>query len=162
MLIIKIRFFAVGLIIAILTIFATLSTFILPRAARSRLNRLVFGAMRRVFEFLLRFKRTYEQRDAIMAYYSPISLIILVPVWYGLIMMGYMAMYWSLGVGNLYLNFRLSGSSLLTLDFVASDLLIVNLLAFSEALLGLLMVAPLMAYLPTMYPDKSRSRKGLE
>jgi len=152
----KILVFAVGMTMVVLTIFSALSTFVLPRAARSRLNRLVFGIMRRIFEFILHFTRTYEQRDAIMAYYSPISLMMLIPVWYLLIMTGYTAMYWSLGVGDVFLDFRFSGSSLLTLGFATSDHLIITGLAFSEALLGLLMVALLMAYLPTMYAAFSR------
>ncbi len=158
---IQILAFLFGAIIVVLTIFSALSTFVLPRAARSRLNRLVFGVMRRIFEFILRFTRTYEQRDAIMAYYSPLSLMMLIPVWYLLIMTGYTAMYWSVGVGDLFTDFRFSGSSLLTLGFASSDHLIVNILAFSEALLGLLMVALLMAYLPTMYAAFSRREQAV-
>ncbi len=121
-------------IVKLTIFFSALSTFILPRTARSRLNRLVFGVMRRIFEFILHFTRTYEQRDAIMAYYSPLSLIMLVPVWYCLMLLGYAAMYWSSGVGDWFLDFRFSGSSLLTLGFATSDHLIINILAFSEAL----------------------------
>jgi hypothetical protein len=153
--------FLLGAIIVVLTIFSALSTFVLPRADRSRLNRLIFGLMRHLFEFILRFTRTYKQRDAIMAYYSPLSLIMLIPVWYLLIMAGYTAMYWSVGVGDLFTDFRFSGSSLLTLGFASSDQLIVNVLAFSEALLGLLMVALLMAYLPTMYAAFSRREQAV-
>jgi len=125
------------------------------------LNRVVFGIMRRIFEFILRFTRTYEQRDAIMAYYSPISLIMLVPVWYALILSGYAAMYWSLGVGEWFADIRYSGSSLLTLGFATSDNSLVTVLSFSEALIGLLLVALLMAYLPTMYAAFSRREQAV-
>jgi hypothetical protein len=158
---IKISVFIIGLVIVVMTIFSALSTFVLPRAARSQLNRIVFGVMRRIFEFILRFTRTYEQRDAIMAYYSPISLIMLVPAWYALIMLGYAAMYWSLGVGNAFMDFRFSGSSLLTLGFATSDIPFVNVLVFSEALIGLILVALLMAYLPTMYAAFSRREQAV-
>ena len=161
MLFLKILVFTVGFIIVILTVSSALSTFVLPRAARSQLNRIVFGLMRRVFEFILKFMRTYEQRDTVMAYYSPVSLIMLIPVWYLLIMMGYTAMYWAVGVGDLFTDFRFSGSSLLTLGFASSENLFVNVLAFSEALLGLLMVALLMAYLPTMYAAFSRREQAV-
>ena len=59
--------FLVGLLVVILTLFSALSTFVLPRAARSQLNRIVFGLLRRVVEFIFRFVKTYERRDAIMA-----------------------------------------------------------------------------------------------
>ena len=69
------------MLIVILTLSSALSTFVLPRAARSQLTRMVFGALRRIFEFILRFAKTYEQRDAIMAYYAPVGLMSLVPAW---------------------------------------------------------------------------------
>lgn len=158
---IKISVFIIGFLVVALTISSALATFVLPRAARSQLNRIVFGIMRRVFDFILKFARTYERRDAIMAYYSPISLIMLVPVWYVLIMAGYTAMYWSLGVGDVITDFRFSGSSLLTLGFATSDHPAVNALSFSEALIGLLLVALLMAYLPTMYAAFSRREQAV-
>lgn len=158
---IKIAVFVSGFVVVSLTIFSALSTFVLTRAARSQLNRIVFGIMRRIFEFILKFFPDYEQRDQIMAYYSPISLIMLVPVWYALIMSGYAAMYWSLGVGDWFADFRYSGSSLLTLGFATSDVPIVTMLSFSEALIGLIMVALLMAYLPTMYSAFSRREQAV-
>ena len=80
--------FLTGFVVVSLTVFSALSTFVLTRAARSQLNRVVFGIMRRIFEFILKFFPTYEQRDQIMAYYSPLSLMMLVPTWYFLIMSG--------------------------------------------------------------------------
>jgi len=159
--VIKVSVFIVGLTVVILTIFSAMSTFVLTRAARSQLNRLVFGVMRRIFDFILRFTRTYEQRDAIMAYYSPISLIMLVPVWYALILIGYAVMYGTLGVGNWYTDIRYSGSSLLTLGFATSESPWVTVLSFSEALIGLIMVALLMAYLPSMYAAFSRREQAV-
>jgi hypothetical protein len=158
---IKISVFIFGFIVAVLTIFSALSTFVLTRAARSQLNRVVFGIMRKIFDFILRFTNTYEQRDAIMAYYSPLSLIALVPVWYALILAGYAAMYWSLGVGDWFADVRYSGSSLLTLGFATSENPFVTVISFSEALLGLVMVALLMAYLPTMYAAFSRREQAV-
>ncbi|MCE9646462.1 MAG: hypothetical protein K8S20_10735 [Chloroflexi bacterium] len=158
---VRISIFLVGLVMVVMTIFSALSTFVLTRAARSQLNRVIFGVMRRVFDFILRFTRTYEQRDAIMAYYSPLSLIMLIPTWYALILAGYGAMYWSLGVGEWFADIRYSGSSLLTLGFATSENPFVTVLSFSEALLGLLLVALLMAYLPTMYAAFSRREQAV-
>jgi hypothetical protein len=153
--------FTVGMTTVILTLFSALSAFVLPRAARSQLNRIVFGLMRHVFEALLHFARDYSQRDAIMAYYAPISLMILVPTWYILVATGYALMFWALGAGEAFADFRLSGSSLLTLGFSASDNLLVNMLIFSEAIIGLVLVALLMAYLPTMYAAFSRREQAV-
>lgn len=153
--------FVIGLLIVAATIFSAISTFVLPRSARSQLNRLVFGLLRRLFEFMMRFAGTYEQRDALMAYYAPVALMTLVPTWYLLISIGYSFMYWALRVGNYFFDFRLSGSSLLTLGFVNPDGYVVTALVLSEAMLGLIMVALLIAYLPTMYSAFSRREQAV-
>jgi hypothetical protein len=153
--------FLVGLLIVILTLFSALSTFVLPRAARSQLNRIVFGLLRRVFEFILHFAKSYERRDAIMAYYAPIGVLLLLPAWYLLILLGYAAIYWALGVGDLFAVIRLSGSSLFTLGFDISKTPIVTMVVFSEAMLGLMLVGLLIAYLPTMYAGFSRREQAV-
>jgi hypothetical protein len=150
-----------GLALVIATLFSALSTFVLPRAARSRLNRAVFGFLRRVFEIPLHFTSSFARRDAIMAYYAPIGLMLLVPAWYVLIAIGYAAMYRALGINDWFLDLRLSGSSLLTLGTVSSDKFFVNILVFSEATLGLVLVALLIAYLPTMYSAFSRREQAV-
>jgi hypothetical protein len=157
----RVLVFLSGLALVSATFFSALSTFVLPRAARSKLNRLVFGLLRRVFEIPLRCLSAFEQRDALMAYYAPVGLMLLVPTWYVLIALGYAGMYWSLGVPGWLLDLRLSGSSLLTLGIAASDDSLVSLLVFSEATLGLVLVALLMAYLPTIYSAFSRREQAV-
>ena len=153
--------FIAGFITVILTLFSALSTFVLPRAARSQLNRVVFGLLRRIVNFLLRFARTYERRDTIMAYYGPIGVMLLVPTWYILIALGFTAMYWSLGAGDWLTSFRLSGSSLFTLGFANADGLVPAIFEFFEAMLGLIMVALLIAYLPAMYSAFARREQAV-
>ena len=152
----RILVFIVGLITVILTLSSAISTIILPRAARSQLNRIVFGLLRRVINSILHFAKTYPRRDGIMAYYAPIGLILLIPTWYVLISLGYAAMYWALGVGGLFKVFLLSAESLLTLGFDSSKTSFVIALSFTEAMIGLILVALLIAYLPTMYSAFSR------
>ena len=148
--------FIAGLVAVILTLSSAISTFALPRAARSQLNRIVFGLLRRIFNFVLHFARAYTRRDAIMAYYAPLGILLLLPAWYLLILLGYAAMYWALGVGDLFAAFRISGSSLFTLGFDISKTPVVTALAFTEAMTGLMLVGLLVAYLPTMYAAFSR------
>jgi len=148
--------FIAGLLIVILTLSSALSTFVLPRAARSQLNRIVFGLLRRLFDFILHFAKTYPRRDTVMAYYAPIGLMLLVPTWYILITIGYAAMYWALGMGGFSPALRSSGSTVLTLGFESHTTIMVTLLEFTEAMLGLILVALLIAYLPTLYSAFSR------
>lgn len=153
--------FLLGAVLVIATLFSAISTFVLPRSARSQLNRIVFGIMRRFIDTFMHFAKTYEQRDAIMAYYAPLALMSLVPTWYILIALGYSFMYWSLRAGDYFFDLRLSGSSLFTLGFTASEGYFITILAFSEAMLGLIMVGLLIAYLPTMYSAFSRREQAV-
>jgi len=151
----------IGPLIILSTLSSALSTFVLPRAARSRLNRFVFSVLWRVFAIPMRFARTFYQRDALLAYYAPVGLMMLVPTWYFLVSIGYALIYFALGFGDLAESFRLSGSSLLTLGIVSSDVLIINVLMFSEAVIGLILVALLISYLPTMYAAFSRREQAV-
>ena len=145
-----------GIIVILFTLSSALSTFVLPRSARSQLNRLVFGLLRRIFDFFIHLAKSYRRRDAIMAYYAPIGLMLLLPTWYLLILTGYAVIYWAVGVGDVFDVFRLSGSSLFTLGFDISKTPLVTMLAFSEAMIGLMLVGLLVAYLPTMYSAFAR------
>lgn len=158
---IRIFVFLLGFIAVLVTFSSAVSTFVLPRAARSQLNRIVFGLLRRFIDFLLHFAKTYPRRDAIMAYYAPIGLLLLLPTWYLLVLFGYAAMYWALGVGDLFAVFRLSGSSLFTLGFDISKTPLVTVFAFSEAMTGLLLVGLLIGYLPTMYSAFARREQAV-
>jgi hypothetical protein len=153
--------FMVGFMTVLITLSSAVATFALPRAARSQLNRIVFGLLRRIINFILHFAKSYNRRDAIMAYYAPIGVLLLLPTWYLLILLGYAAMYWALGAGDLFAVFRLSGSSLFTLGFDISKTPIVTVFAFSEAMLGLMMVGLLIAYLPTMYSAFARREQAV-
>jgi len=150
-----------GLVIVILTLFSAISTFVLPRSARSRLNQLYFGLLLQVFDWISHLAKTFRRRDAIMAYYAPIGLMLLLPVWYILIALGYTLMYWASGISSWAEAFRLSGSSMLTLGLSIPESFWVSVLVFSEAMLGLIMVALLIAYLPTMYSAFSRREQAV-
>ena len=148
--------FILGMSGVLLALRSTIQTFVLPRSARDRLTGFVFRAVRRLFDLRIRWIDSYRDQDRIMAFYAPVSLLILLPTWLGIILAGYMAMFWSLGAGSWHQSFWLSGSSLFTLGFATAESRAQQLLIFSEATIGLILVALLIAYLPTMYGAFSR------
>lgn len=151
MLIIRISVFGLGVLVVAGTLVSAIRTFVLPRSAPDQITRIVFVAMRRLFELRLRRARTYAERDQALALYAPFSLLALPPTWLALVLLGYMGMFWALGVPSWREAFRISGSSLLTLGIASREDLLQTLLMFSEAAVGLILVALLIAYLPTMY-----------
>jgi len=156
MLLVRVFLFVLGALLVIATVLSAIRTFVLPRSAPVKLSRYVFRASRFCFSLWTHRATTYEERDRVMALYAPITLLILPAVWLTIVQIGYMAMFWAVGVDSLRLAFEVSGSSLLTLGFAKVEGLPATLLSFSEATLGLVLVALLIAYLPTMYSAFSR------
>jgi hypothetical protein len=159
--VLRVLVFLLGLAVALEVVLSAMRTFVLPRSAADPLSRTVFLGMRVLFNPWTRRARSYEERDRAMALLAPVSLLLLPIVWLVLVLAGYMAMFWALGVRPLRAAFTVSGASLLTLGFAAVDNLPRTALAFSEAALGLILVALLIAYLPTMYTAFSRRENAV-
>jgi hypothetical protein len=151
MIIVNILTFLFGIAIVLGTIRSAIRTFVLPRSAPDGLTRLVFRGMRKIFDFRVRKVQSYEDRDRIMALYAPLSLLVLPPVWLVLVSAGYTLMFRGIGVESWREALSISTSSILTLGFAINTDLDKLILAFSEAALGLILVALLISYLPTIY-----------
>jgi hypothetical protein len=143
--------FGCGLYLVVQTVGGAVRTFVVPRDELVKLTSLVFRGVRLAFRLALRRAHSYHERDAIMALYAPLALLALPVVWLTLVGVGYTAMFWAVGVGPPDEAFMVSGSSLLTLGFATAHDPPTAALAFTEAMLGLILVALLIAYLPTMY-----------
>jgi hypothetical protein len=151
MLVFRVAAFVLGLVITLAAFRSVIRTLVLPRSAPDPLTGIVFRSVRRIFDLRLRWSRGYSARDRVMAYYAPISLMFLPIAWLSVVLIGFMFMFWGSGIENWGEAFTVSGSSLLTLGFAKGDTLFQTILAFFEAALGLILVALLIAFLPTMY-----------
>lgn len=151
MMLLHIVAFIAGALIVLSTLSSAIKTFVLPRGAPSLLTGIVFVTLRMFFALAVRPARTYADRDRVMAMYAPTALLALPVVWVALVLLGFTSIFWSVGVRPWARAFETSGSSLLTLGFVSVNTPAEYVLAFSEATIGLGIVALLIAYLPTMY-----------
>lgn len=143
------------------TVLSAIMTFVLPRASNTPITQFVFGVVQRLFRLVIRRAGSYRERDRVMALYAPVALLVLPAVWLTLITFGYAALYYALGEDSWYRAFQISGSSALTLGFANADDLPRTILEFTEATLGLIMVAILIAYLPTMYSAFSKRESAV-
>ncbi|GAB4547087.1 MAG: hypothetical protein OHK0023_07800 [Anaerolineae bacterium] len=146
-----------GVWIVIVTISSAIRTFILPRTAKDKITRIVFRNVRRVFRFWVVFRRAYDylERDRINAMYAPVALFALPFCWFLLIAFGYTLIYFGLGV-PLEESIRISGSSITTLGVGSHPNIGINVIMFTEGALGMLMIALLISYLPTIYSAFSK------
>lgn len=145
-----------GAAAVVATFLSAITMVVVPRGVPVRLTRLVFLVMRRLFSLRTRFARTYEARDSALALYAPLTLIVIPVVWLTIVLLGYTAMFWALGAHPWRSAFTTSGSSLLTLGFAVAHDLPSTVLAFTEAVFGLILLALLITYLPSMYAAFSK------
>jgi hypothetical protein len=161
MIVARVAMFIAGAAAVYATFGSAVRTVILPRAIPAKLGRLVFLRMRDLFRLWAGPGATYERRDRVMALYAPVSLLVLLGVWVTLVIAGYTGMFWGLGGRSVRTAFRLSGSSVLTLGFERPGDLPATVLTFTEAGVGLVLLAMLITYLPSIYASFSRRENAV-
>lgn len=157
-------FFCLGAGLVLGTIASAVRTFVVPRAQNSFLTRFVFLTSGRVFNTYMAFRRyrQWRERDRVLAFFAPVTLLVLPLVWVVCITLGYAMIYRALGVSDMETALTVSGSSLLTLGTTPFITFGMTIVQFTEATLGLGLVALLIAYLPTMYGAFSRREARVE
>jgi hypothetical protein len=153
---IRVIVFVIGVGIALWTVVSAIRTTVLPRSAQVAISRWVYRFMRRLFEFRVGKTTEFATRDRVMALYGPTSLLALPIVWLLLIGLAYSLMFWALDTSSYSEALSLSGSSLTTLGFIPADTLVERLVAFTEAGWGLILVALMITFLPSIYSTFSR------
>ncbi len=147
---------AVALLLLLAVLDSMIRTFLIPRGLVQPLTRVVFRTVGALFRVLIRWSTTYEQRDRVMAWYGPVGLLVLPMVWMLLTLAAYTLLFHSLPSTPLQAAFEFSGSSLFTLGFARPSSGVGRVLSYSEAALGLTLLALLIAYLPTIYSAFSK------
>ncbi len=153
--------FAAGVVIIIFTVLSAVRSTILPRAATNRLSRLSISVVRAASRLWTGRSPTYESRDRIMAMFGPIVLLLLLLSWLLLTVVAYVLIYVAIGIHPFTKDIELSGSSIVTLGNVSATGLGGDLLTYTEAGLGLLILTLLITYLPSIYGAFSRRENGV-
>jgi len=157
----RVLLFAAGLALVLLMVRSMVRTFLVPRALQAHLSRAVFVLVRRVFRLRASERHDYAMRDRVMALYAPVSLLILLAVWFSFLLIGYSAMFFALGGVSPSEAFTLAGSSMLTLGFAHPPTDAGVFLAVSAAGLGLVLLALFITYLPSLYGAFQRRERGV-
>ncbi|MBT8166182.1 MAG: hypothetical protein KJP22_04575 [Acidimicrobiia bacterium] len=156
MMVVRLLVFVAGLLLVGWTLLSAIRTVVLPRSAQSVLSRVVFRGASFVFRIIAGEKASFARRDRVWALFGPVGLLALAAVWVVLVELGFMAMFWAVEDAGWSEAFLLSGSSLLTLGFAPADTFGERIMAFSEATIGLGLVALLIAFLPALYSSFQR------
>jgi hypothetical protein len=153
--------FLAGAVLVVSALLSVIRATVLPRAAQSRISNVTFEAVRLAFHLRAKRATEYKDRDRIMAMLAPLSLLAMLAVWLVLIIAGYSLMFWAVTGRSVTRSVQLSGSSVFTLGTATDARLWPSLGTYSEAALGLLIVALLITYFPTIYSAFTRREAGV-
>lgn len=147
--------------LALATMLSAIRSVVLPRAAQSAIPNLTVRAVRAGFRLRASRSDSYLERDRVMAMLAPVALVAMLGSWLLLLFAAYTAMFFCLGGRSLAHAAEISGSSIFTLGTSGANQLGADLLSYSEAGLGLLMVALLISYFPSIYSAFTRRETGV-
>ena len=119
MVVVQIIVFLLGLLIALSTLFSAIKQTVLPGRKKVRLSRAVFRNTFRLFRLV--FVRIHSEavREALSAFYAPMSVMLLPLVWVILLMFGFAMMFWGVSEPSLGTALSLGGAALTTEGFLA-------------------------------------------
>ena len=129
---------------------------------RRRSREPVFTVLKRAYDLVTPASMSFERRDRVLATYAPLGMLGLLVAWIGLTFLGYAAIFWGLDGGtSATVAIELSGSSLLTLGFLRPSTFWLMMVSFTEAAIGLFLLALLITYLPSINGAFSRREQGV-
>lgn len=153
--------FALGVMLVVITLSSAVRTMVVPRGVPSFVSRAVFVVIRGFYRVANRLSSDFDKVDRRLAFYAPICLLVLPVVWLSMSLIGYTLMFWALGTRPLRVAYTLSGSSMFTLGFVHRNDLPRLTLSFTEAGLGIGVLALLITYLPSIYSSFARRENAV-
>ena len=142
---------AVGLAAVVVTLLSAARTVLVPRAENPRITRTLFEATRVAFRWAALRTKSADRRERILSRYAPVSLLMLPFVWAGCIVYGMASVFWGLGLDPATDAILFSGSAFTTLGTVGSENFYYLMIAAVEAVLGLVVIALLISFLPSIY-----------
>jgi hypothetical protein len=148
--------FALGIAIILATAISVVGTLVVPRGFDSRISRFSDRAVDIAFQVITRPFKDFIRRDAILAWQSPISLLVRLAVWIGLLLVGYALVLTPVVPNSVPQAFAEAGSSMFTLGYAPPTNNSSSALDYVAAYTGLVVVGLQVGYLPTLYAAFNR------
>jgi len=145
-----------GLLIVGGTLFSVVGTLVVPRAIDSRVSRATDRVVDLLFLRATAGVSTFARRDRILAWQSPLSLLVRLSVWLMLLVVGFSLVLLPAVGGPLAASVHEAGSSILTLGYAAPHNLASTVVEYAAAFTGLVVIGLQVGYLPTLYAAFNR------
>ncbi len=160
--------FAAGAVIFLVVLWDAFEAIILPRRVtrKFRLARLFYKSTWRVWKFLMCLVTSRKRREALLGFYGPLSLLVLVGVWAIGLVLGFGLMQYGAGSAvnmtggepGFFTDIYLSGTTFFTLGLgdVVPRSGLARALVVTEAGFGFGFLAAVIGYLPFIYGSFSK------
>ncbi|HET9075436.1 MAG TPA: hypothetical protein VFN68_00765 [Acidimicrobiales bacterium] len=153
--------FALGAVAVVMTMLSAIRAVVLPRAVQNFIPRVTTNAVRFVLRLRAARSDSYHDRDRVMAMVAPMALISMLATWLAVLFLAYALMMFCITGRSVAGSFELSGSSIVTLGTASDPQFWPSMLSYSEAALGLLLVALFITYFPSIYSAFTRRETGV-
>lgn len=147
--------FAAGLVLLALAGSSVVKTFLIPRATRTRVNKIVSVTVLGMFRLLTARIDNLARREGLLAFAAPSFLLCLLATWLACLFAGFTLLLWPTA-HDFGLAAREAGSSLFTLGFSFPPGPGASAIVFVAAASGLAVLAMLISYLPLLYTAFNR------
>jgi hypothetical protein len=138
-----------GGVLVLLALLEAFRTFVVPRGLRLRLSRPVTRSVFRGLGAIAK-RLEVERGHGLMVHAGPLAVMALPLTWLVISWLGYSAIFWAVDAGGFGHAVVISGSSLFTLGFDKPRGVGGAIAAFSEAAVGLALLAVVISYLPSL------------
>ena len=145
-----------GLLVVTGTLLSVVGTLVVPRAIDSRLSRACDRVVDLLFLRATTGVRSFARRDRILAWQSPVSLLVRLSLWLVLLVAGFSLTLVPAVGGPLARSINEAGSSILTLGYAAPRNAGSTVVEYVAAFTGLVVIGLQVGYLPTLYAAFNR------
>jgi hypothetical protein len=143
--------FGAGLLLVLGTLMSVAGTLVVPRAVNSPVSLTVEWVLDVTFLVITKPARTFARRDRILAWQAPMSLLVRLAVWLGMLIVGFALLLLPSLKGHLGQAFSEAGSSVFTLGYAVPASGDSTTLEYLAAFTGLVVIGLQVGYLPTLY-----------
>ena len=143
--------FGAGLLLVMGTLMSVAGTLVVPRAVNSPVSMTVEWLLDITFLVITRPVRTFDRRDRVLSWQAPMSLLVRLAIWLGLLIVGFALLLLPSMKGHLGQAFSEAGSSVFTLGYAVPASGDSTTLEYLAAFTGLVVIGLQVGYLPTLY-----------
>ncbi|MDT4923005.1 MAG: hypothetical protein QOG01_718 [Pseudonocardiales bacterium] len=138
------------------TVASVVGTLVVPRGIDSRISRACERTVDAGYVLITKPVRSFERRDRILAWQAPVTLLLRLGVWMGLLVFGYALVLLPLVPGHAFHSIGEAGSSIFTLGYSPPSNTTSTIVDYVAAFTGLVVVGLQIGYLPTLYAAFNR------